>query len=206
MNSSYLLLAAVRAVSRARTAILTIAVTYALSVVVGAAMVHGGNEFALDYADSLVAKAQATDPSAIALQHDERLKAALFDFGANLFTGAIPNTIEGIAIIMPYPFVAFRGWAGGIVSVGTDSNHTSRLADPGERFYYLLTLVLQLIPYSLAGGAGVNLGLAAFRPRPFYQGTRWLGFPKEAILDVLRIYLFVVPLFLIASLWEFLAR
>jgi uncharacterized membrane protein SpoIIM required for sporulation len=92
------------------------------------------------------------------------------------------------------------------VSVGTDRDHTSRLADPGERFYYLLTLILQLIPYSLAGGAGVNLGLAAFRPRPFYQGTKWLGFPKEAILDVLRIYVLVVPLFLIASLWEFLAR
>ena len=144
--------------------------------------------------------------SSIALQHDERLKAALFDFGGNLLTGAIPNTIEGIAVIMPYPFVAFRGWVGGIVSVGTDKNHTSRLADPGEGSYYLLTLILQLIPYSLAGGAGVNLGMARFRPRSFYQGIKWWGFPKEAILDVFRIYVFVVPLFLIASLWEFLAR
>ncbi len=206
MNSNNFMLGAIRAVSRARTAILTIAFTYVLSVIVGMVMVHGGNGFALDYADSLVAKAQATDPSAIAFQHDERLKAALFDFGGNLFAGAIPNTIEGIAVIMPYPFVAFRGWVGGIVSVGTDKDHTSRLSDPGEGFYYLFTLILQLIPYSLAGGAGVNLGLAAFRPRPFYQGIKWLGFPKEAILDVFRIYVFVVPLFLIASLWEFLAR
>ena len=206
MNPSNVMSDAVRAVSRARTAILTIAFTYVLSVIVGIVMVHGGNGFALDYADSLVAKAQATDASSIALQHDERLKAALFDFGGNLFVGAIPNTIEGLAVIMPYPFVAFRGWVGGIVSVGTDSAHTSRLADPGEGAYYLLTLVLQLIPYSLAAGAGVNLGLSAFRPRPFYQGIKWLGFPKEAILDVFRIYVFVVPLFLVASLWEFLAR
>ena len=52
----------------------------------------------------------------------------------------------------------------------------------------------------------MNLGIAAFRPRPFYQGDKWLGLPKEALRDVLRIYLLVVPLFLIASLWEFLAR
>jgi hypothetical protein len=102
--------------------------------------------------------------------------------------------------------VAFRGWVGGIVSVSTGPAHTSRLADPWEAFYYLLTLVLQLIPYTLAGGAGVNLGVAYFRPRPFYQGQKWLTLPGEAVRDVLRIYVLVVPLFFIASLWEFLAR
>ncbi len=66
--------------------------------------------------------------------------------------------------------------------------------------------MLQLVPYSLAGGVGVNLGLANLRPRPVYQGARWLGLPREALLDVLRVYLLVVPLFLIASLWEFLMR
>ncbi len=67
-------------------------------------------------------------------------------------------------------------------------------------------LILQLVPYSLAGGAGVNLGIAYLRPRPFYQGDKWQGIPKEAIRDAFRIYLLVAPLFLAASLWEFLAR
>jgi hypothetical protein len=70
----------------------------------------------------------------------------------------------------------------------------------------LITLTLQLIPYTLAGGAGVNMGLANFRPKTFYQGEKWLGIPEEAIRDALRIYLVVVPLFLLASLWEFFQR
>jgi len=72
--------------------------------------------------------------------------------------------------------------------------------------YYLITLTLQLIPYVLSGGAGVNIGLAFYRPRSFYQGEKWLGIPKEALWDVFRIYLLVVPLFLLASLWEFFER
>jgi uncharacterized membrane protein SpoIIM required for sporulation len=66
--------------------------------------------------------------------------------------------------------------------------------------------VLQIIPYSITGGAGVNMGLAFLKPRPEYQGKKWLGIPAEAIRDVLRIYLVAAPLFLMASLWEFLAR
>ena len=194
-----------RALSRARIATLTIALTYAASVVAGAVMVHSGNKFALDFADNLVAQAQS-DPAVAALHKDNRLEAALFDFGGNLFLGAIPSTVMGIAVIMPYPWVAYRGWVGGTVSVNTDKAHTSRLADPWEAAYYLITLILQLIPYSLAGGAGVNLGMTVFRKRPYYQGDKWLGFSQEAIRDVFRIYLLVVPLFLVASLWEFLAR
>jgi hypothetical protein len=97
-----------------------------------------------------------------------------------------------------------QGWVGGIVSVLDD--HTSRLDDPRSAFYYLLTLFLQLIPYSLAVGAGVNVGIALFRPPPYYQGQKWLGiFPAEAMRDIGRIYLVVIPLFLAASLWEFLS-
>jgi len=185
---------------------LTIAVTYAASVVVGAVMVHGGDKFALYFADNLVARAAVENPAAIALKKNKRVEAALFDFGGNLFLGAIPITIMGLACVMPYPFVAYQGWVGGTVSVGTDKAHTSRLADPSEAAYYVITLILQLLPYSLAGGAGVNLGVSMFRPPPYYQGAKWLGFSQEAIRDVLRIYSLVVPLFLVASLWEFLAR
>jgi uncharacterized membrane protein SpoIIM required for sporulation len=63
------------------------------------------------------------------------------------------------------------------------------------------------VPYSLAGGAGVRLGLALLKPdgRFGYAGQqRWLGLPAEGIRDVVRIYTLVIPLFLLASLVEFL--
>jgi hypothetical protein len=169
-------------------------------------MVHTGNRFALDFADNLVAQAHASDPSSLALRRGDRLEAALSDFSRNLLLGAVPNTVSGFAVVIPYPMVAFRGWVGGIVSVNMDEAHTSRLAEPEEAVYYLVTLTLQLIPYTLAGGAGVNLGMAYFRPRPIYQGDKWFGLPVEAVRDIFRIYVLVVPLFFIASLWEFLAR
>jgi uncharacterized membrane protein SpoIIM required for sporulation len=195
-----------RALSRARLAILTVALTYVLSVIVGAVMVHTGNEFALNYVDDLVARAAATEPSIAALRQGDRLRAALLDFGGNLFLGAVPGTLANIGVVTAFPLVAYRGWIGGVVSVRTDEAHTSRLAEPSEAVYYIVTLTLQLIPYSLAGGAGMNLGVASFRPKPPYDGEKWLTLPKEAIRDVFRIYLLVVPLFLVASLWEFLAR
>ncbi len=193
----------IKALSRARLPILTFAVTYFLSVLVGAVMVHTGNEFALTYRDDLVERAQANEPALVALGQNERVRAALFDFGGNL-TAGIGQTIAGLGVIAPYPIAAFRGWVGGIVSV--NSVHVSRLASSSEALYYLSVVILQLIPYSLAGGAGVNLGIACFRPPPYYQGAKLLWLPKEALRDVLRIYLLVVPLFLIASLLEFLAR
>jgi hypothetical protein len=192
-----------RALSRARLGVLTIALTYVLSVAIGAWMVHTGIGFALTYRDNLIARANATDPSLMALHSGDRLKAAILDFGRNLFAG-MADTGGGMGIVFPFPFIAYRGWVGGIVSV--DNNHASRLSDPNEAVYYLLTLMLQLIPYSLAGGVGVNLGIASFWPRSFYQGDNWHGLPKEAIRDVLRVYVLIVPLFLVASLWEFFAR
>ena len=84
--------------------------------------------------------------------------------------------------------------------------HTSRLAEPSEAAYYLITLVLQLIPYTLAGAAGVNLGIAWLRPAAEYRGKKWLDVPQEALRDAARIYMLVVPLFVVASMWEFFAR
>ena len=125
-------------------------------------------------------------------------------FSSNLFLDAVPSTIGGLGVIFPYPLAAYRGWVGGIVSV--DEHHASRFAQSGNAIYYLITLVLQLIPYSLAGGAGVHLGLAYYRIHSGSQAAKWYELPQPALLDVARIYLLVVPLFLIASLWEFLAR
>jgi uncharacterized membrane protein SpoIIM required for sporulation len=128
---------------------------------------------------------------------------AVLDFLGNLYV-TIANTLGGLGVLLPYPIIAYRGWIGGIVSI--DSSHVSRFAETREAVYYLVTLTLQLIPYVLAGGAGVNMGLAYFSPRAFYQGDKWLGIPKEAIRDTLRIYLIVVPLLFVASLWEFFER
>jgi uncharacterized membrane protein SpoIIM required for sporulation len=201
MTANGLFQSVILALRRARIPILTFTLTYLLAVLVGIVMVHSGNDFALSSRDVLVARAQ-TSHILKAFHEGNKLGAALLDFGGN-FLAACANTISGLSIIVPYPIAAFRGWIVGIVSV--NSSHVSRLADPKDAFYYILTVVLQLIPYSLAGGAGVNLGLSFIRPTPFYQGEKWLRLPKEAIQDVLRIYLIVVPLFLIASLWEFLA-
>lgn len=191
-----------RALHRARIAILTVAITYLVSVSVGMIMVHTGNEWAIARRDHIVAGAQSS-PSIIALDQNNRLRAAVLDFGGNL-RGAIADTLGGLGVVFPFPLIAYRGWVGGIVSI--DGSHVSRFADPNEAAYYLITLTLQLIPYVLAGGAGVNTGLTLYRPRSFYQGEKWLGIPKEAIRDVFRIYLLIVPLFLLASLWEFFER
>lgn len=191
-----------RALFRARISILTVGLTYLISIIVGYGMVQTGNQFAVSYRDRIVSNAQSS-PIIVSLNQNNRLQAALLDFGANLF-GAISNTLGGLGVMFPYPVIAYRGWIGGIVSI--DSSHVSRLTDPREAVYYLVTLVLQIIPYTLSGGAGVNMGLAFYKPKLYYQGEKWLGISKEAIRDVFRIYLLVVPLFLFASLFEFLMR
>lgn len=192
----------VRAVWRARIPVLTVGVTYLISVSAGITMVLGGNEWAMAYRDNIVSKAQSS-PTILALRRDDRLRAAVLDFGGNLF-GAFCDTLGGLGVVVPYPIMAYRGWIGGIVSI--DGSHQSRLADPREAAYYLITLTLQLIPYMLSGGAGVNMGLAFLKPNSFYQGEKWLGIPREALMDVFRIYILVIPLFLAASLWEFFQR
>ena len=191
-----------RAFSRARVPILTVGLTYAASVIVGIGMVHAGNSFALSTRDQIVSGAQS-GPILTALDQNNRLLAGLLDFGGNLL-GAVSSTVAGLGVVFTYPIVAYRGWIGGIVSV--DGSHLSRLASGGEAAYYLITLVLQLIPYSITGGAGVNMGIAYLKPKSYYQGNKWLGIPAEAVRDVLRIYLIAAPLFLLASLWEFVAR
>jgi hypothetical protein len=121
-----------------------------------------------------------------------------------LVEGAIPKTVAGIGIVTSIPLIAYQGWVGGIVSV--DQNHVSRFATPSEAAYYLITLLLQLIPYTLSGGVGVYLGLSFYKNFSNKQIPKWLGLPRAAVLDVARIYILVVPLFLVASLWEFLVR
>lgn len=193
-----------RALRRARFQILTVGLVYLLTVLAGAVMVHEGSRPALNYRDKLVAKALGNDRASIAYSKGRKLEAALWDFGQNLAIGAVPQTITGLTVVSPYGFAAYRGWVGGIVSV--DRQHRSRLREWKSAAYYILTLLLQLIPYSLAGGIGVKLGLTYFRADPAYKDSRKvMGYPVEALRDVARVYALVVPLFLVASLWEFLS-
>jgi len=167
-------------------------------------MVHAGNKFALDYRDHLVSQSLQSNPASRAYVQGRNFEAALWDFAGNLVLGAFPKTISGFSVLLSYPMVIQQGWVGGVVSVQDD--HTSRLHEPRSAIYYLLTLFLQLVPYSLAVGAGVNVGIALFRMPSYYEGPKWLGvFPAEGLRDVARIYLLVIPFFLIASLWEFLS-
>jgi hypothetical protein len=124
------------------------------------------------------------------------------DFGGNSLA-ALASTLAGYWAPAAYPVVLYRGWIGGIVSV--DRKHHSRLKNAGERRYYLITIFLQLLPYVFAGGAGVNLGIARVRPVGDYAGPQWFGVPIEAWRDAARIYLVVLPLFALASAYEFLA-
>ena len=193
-----------RSVIRARFSILTIALTYIAFIILGIVLTHMGNLFALKARDPLVSKAVQQDPAAIASNKGDNLQAALLDFGGNLMLGALPKTVSGMAVIPAYPLLAYQGWVGGIVSVRDD--HSSRPNHFRSAVYYLLTILLQITRYSLAVGAGVNIGIAMFRPLSYYQGDKWLGMiPKEALRDVGRIYTLVIPIFLIASLWEFLS-
>lgn len=195
------------ALRRAKEPIVWMAVAYLLGLLAGGITVHTGNAFALRHRDDLVGTALRTDSAAVALKHGFPVRAAFFDFAGNLTLGAMPSTVMGLSVVMPFPWAAYRGWIGGIVSV--DGDHRSRLWERGERWYYLGVLLLQLLPYSLAGGTGVRLGLGFLRPnsRFGYPGSaRWLGLPAEGVRDVLCIYAVVIPLFLAASLVEFLAR
>jgi len=175
---------------------------YAITVTVGALMAHQGNRLALGARDAIVAHALNVDPASRAYARDSRWEAAAWDFSRNLVLGGVSSTVLGLAIVLPYGTAAYRGWVGGIVAV--DGKHRSRLHDPRSALYYLLTLLLQLVPYSLAGGAGVRLGLRYLRSSASRR-QRWLGLPRDALADALWIYALVVPLFLVDSIWEFLS-
>jgi hypothetical protein len=179
------------------------ALTHAVFVCVGILMVHSGNNFAIGFRDRLVQRAHANDPAAIADRQSHHVRAAMLDFSRNLFLGAVPSTLGGLAIVLPFPLAAYRGWVGGIVSI--DRDHASRLRRFHSAAYYLITLVLQLLPYSLAAGAGIRLGRSYYWPTEAERtAPKWLRLPVPALRDLLWVYAVVVPCFAIASAWEFL--
>ena len=191
-----------RALRKARTWILAIGIVHVLAVIASAVLVQSGYAPALAYRDRLVDQARRSDPVSLAFQRGENLRAAIVE-AARTQLVCVAVAVTGLTVVFPFALAAYRGLVGGVVSV--DDNHLSRLRQTDQAVYYLTVIILQIIPYALAGGAGVKLGLTYFRRGSVYEGARWLGYSKEAITDVVRILLLTIPLVLVANLWEFLS-
>ena len=176
---------------------------YCISCLTGIIMVHTGNNFALSYGDKIVGNANAHDNASVNYNGGNRFKAALIDFGENLFIGSIPQALLGLGIVFPFITTAYQGWIGGIVSV--DNLHASRLIKTKSALYYLIVLILQFIPYSLTIGAGLNLGINTYILNKGRNISEF-RFDKTSLKDVFTIYLFAAPIFFIASCFEFLSN
>jgi len=192
------------AVKRCKVFVLTVFIAYCLSCLTGIIMSHNGNQFAVSSRDNIVGKAMKSDKASLNYQEGKNFSAALNDFMENLFLGSVPQTLMGFGIVIPFFFVLKQGWVGGIVSI--DSEHKSRFKNFKSTFYYLFVLLLQFIPYSLAIGAGVKCGI------DFYNFNRMNGWnlskfkiQKSSFIDLGYVYILVVPLFFIASCFEFMS-
>ena len=193
-----------RAFRRARGPIAASAASYVTFLLLGIALASSGWAFAVNQRDSIVNGAQ-TSPILVEHRQGNNVMAALLDFGANFGLGAIPTSILGLTVIGPFPIAAYRGWVGGIVSI--DSSHHSRLATPSGATYYIVTIILQLTGYVLTMGAGIHVGLSAWKIRHDASVRSLVGvrIPSGALRDAGYLYIVAVPAFLIGSLWEFLA-
>jgi uncharacterized membrane protein SpoIIM required for sporulation len=194
-----------RALKRIKVYFLSIFIIYIISVFAGIMMSHYGNHFALTYRDKIVGQSLKTNEASENYQKGNGFTAALYDFKGNLLLGAIPQTVLGFTVIIPYFSVIKQGWVGGIVSI--DGDHKSRFKNIKSILYYFIVILGQLIPYSLAIGAGVKCGI------DFYNDNRTTGWniknlkiPKTSLIDLGYIYIIVIPLFFMASCFEFLSN
>lgn len=167
-------------------------------------MSHNGNSFALAYRDKIVGNAMETDKASINYQKGNNFSAAMIDFGENLFFGAVPQTLMGLGVVIPYFSTSIQGWIGGIVSI--DSDHNSRFKNLKSTFYYFFVLLLLFIPYSLAIGAGIKCGIDFYNNNIMNGWLVWkYKLQKRSLIDLGFVYILVVPLFFIASCFEFIS-
>ena len=167
-------------------------------------MAHSGNGFALAERDRIVRKAVTSDEASIAYRSGNRVTALVLDFAGNLFYAAIPQTVAGLGVVLPYFSVAYQGWVGGIVSV--DSAHRSRLRSIEATSYYFLVLLLQFIPFSLCIGAGVRCGVELYRHNADISWRFWrYRIARQGLVDLGCVFAIAVPLFFVASAFEFLS-
>jgi len=166
-------------------------------------MVHSGNSFSLSYRDKIIGNAITNDDASINYSKGNRFKAALIDFGENLFIGSIPQSLLGLGVIFPFFTTAYQGWIGGIVSV--DNSHQSRLIKTKSALYYFIVVLLQFIAYSLPIGAGLALGIKTYKLNKSRKLVEY-RLDKAGLKDLYNIYLVSIPLFFIASCFEFLSN
>ena len=192
------------AVKRCRVYALTVFITYWLACAAGIFMAQSGNDFALSQRDKIVGKAVNTSTVTSNYIKGNNFTAAFFDFSGNLFMGAVPQTLLGFGIVIPYFTAAGQGWVGGIVSV--DSEHKSRLKDFKSSFYYFFVLLLQYIPYSLAIGAGIKCGIELYNFNKVIGWQIWrYKIQRASLIDLGYVYILAIPLFFLASCFEFLS-
>jgi len=163
-----------------------------------------GNNFALSQRDKIVGSATSNDKASINYQSGNNFTAVLFDGAGNILYAAVPQTVLGFGVIFPYFSVTYQGWVGGIVSV--DNAHHSRFKNVKASAYYLIVLILQFIPFSLSIGAGIKCGIDFYRHNSTVSWKIWnYRFPKTSLQDLGYVYLVSIPLFFIASSFEFLS-
>ncbi|MGZ8379046.1 MAG: hypothetical protein ACXWZS_11330 [Gemmatirosa sp.] len=182
---------------------LSIFLTYVVSATVGAVMVHSGSRLALSRRDAIVARA-AGDQASVDHRAGRRTRAALADAAANFGLAALPQTVAGLTVVLPYLTVAQQGWIGGIVSV--DGRHVSRLRSLRGGAYYLGVLLLQFLAFSLCIGGGIGCGVALYAQNRQVGWRFWrYRLARSTLGDLLRVVCASIPLFLLASSFEFLS-
>ena len=182
----------------------SIFLTYCISCLIGILMSQYGNNFALSQRDKIVGSATSNDKASINYQSGNNFTAVLFDGAGNILYAAVPQTVLGFGVIFPYFSVTYQGWVGGIVSV--DNAHHSRFKNVKASAYYLIVLILQFIPFSLSIGAGIKCGIDFYRHNSTVSWKIWnYRFPKTSLQDLGYVYLVSIPLFFIASSFEFLS-
>jgi len=187
---------------RCKKWIFTIFIIYWITCLTGIILVHNENSFSLSYRDRIVGNALKNDRASIHFHSGNRFRAALIDCKGNLYSSFIQSFL-GLSVVLPYFTVSYQGWIGGIVSV--NNKHKSRLKTIRSALYYFIVLTLQYIPYSLVIGSGLKLGIETYRQN---KKNNLLNFKvnRTGAKDVLNMYLIAIPLFFIASCFEFLSN
>ncbi len=201
-----------QAIVRASLGIVVAGVADLLGLVLGIAIVHAGGEFALRQRDRLVGKVRGSEgPAAVASSSPrDRTGEVVRDTAGNVWT-SLCGAVAGYSVAPSAAIAFYRGWIGGIVSV--DDEHRSRLRSGPSAAYYLITVLLQSVPWVLVVGAGISIGFAVFGrfiglDSPYTGPYVWPAFlliPQQAVVDLCWIIGIAIPISVVASVFEFFA-
>ncbi len=120
----------------------------------------------------------------------------LYTFTFNLSIGAFLSTtvIGGVLFFMPYLIAVWRGFIVGLLFYGVD-------ATPGVAVAFYGTFILEFGAYTISSVAGTDIGLSLLFPTRKGVESRKDAF-RLAVADARRLYILVVALLLLASIWE----